>query len=89
MLYKSSCKSEGNRVRFKDFLRGSEIGYEPFDREFFVKMSVLTLGGCNFLAFNPFLLIFSVTDVRRGGLRLLSGHPKQWGPPANSEKTLP
>jgi hypothetical protein len=32
--YKSSCNSKGNIVIFKDFLMGSEIGYELFNQEF-------------------------------------------------------
>jgi hypothetical protein len=40
-LCKSSCNSKGNIVIFKDFLMGSKISYEVFDREIFVKMTLL------------------------------------------------
>jgi hypothetical protein len=33
-LYKSSSNSKENIIIFKDFLRGSEIGYEMFNQEF-------------------------------------------------------
>jgi hypothetical protein len=39
------------------------------------------LGGCNFLASNPFLLIFNATNAPRRGLHLIFGHHKQWGLP--------
>jgi hypothetical protein len=57
---------------------------ELFDPKFPVKTSPLTLGGCNFQAFDRFYPIYSETDAPRGGLHLLSGHPKQWGPPAKT-----
>jgi hypothetical protein len=44
-LYKSFCNSKGNRIIFKILLRGSEISYEQFDREFSVKTTPLTGGG--------------------------------------------
>jgi hypothetical protein len=79
-LYKSSCNSKGNRVIFKDFLRGSEIGYEVLHWGLFCKMTHSpTLEGHNFLASCLFLLIFSAVDVPRGGLHLLFGHHNlQW-----------
>jgi hypothetical protein len=47
------------------------------------------MGGLNFFASDPFLLIFNATDAPRGVLYLLFGHQKQWGPPAkNDEQTL-
>ncbi len=81
-LYKSSCNSEGNKIIFKDFLRGSKINYELFDWEFFVQTTPSTSKGCNFFISSPFLLILSVIDAQRGGLFLLFEHHKQWGPPA-------
>jgi hypothetical protein len=33
-LCKSSCHSKGKKLIFKDFLMGSKISYELFDREF-------------------------------------------------------
>jgi hypothetical protein len=44
-LYKSCSNSKGNRVIFKDFLRGLKIGYELFDQEFFCNNDLLYLGG--------------------------------------------
>jgi hypothetical protein len=43
--FKLSCNSKGNKVIFKDFLGGSEIGYELFDLEIFVQMTALYFGG--------------------------------------------
>jgi hypothetical protein len=46
-----------------------------------------TSRGCNFLASSPFLTIFSLIDVQRGGLHLLFEHHKQWAPTEeNSQK---
>jgi hypothetical protein len=42
---KSSCNSKGNKIIFKDFLRGSKIGCELFDQEFSIKTVPLTSGG--------------------------------------------
>jgi hypothetical protein len=53
-LYKSSCNSKGNRVIFKDFLRGSKIGYELFGLEFSAKTNPSTLRGHNFLISSSF-----------------------------------
>jgi hypothetical protein len=81
-LYKSSSNTEGNKLIFKNFLRGSKVGYELFSWIFLVKTNPPTLGDCNFLAYSPFLPIFSARDLPRGGLHLVLGHHKQWGPPA-------
>jgi hypothetical protein len=62
-LYKSSCNFKGNKIIFKDFLSGLEIGYELFDRKCFVKTTPPTLRGHNFLTSNPFLLISNATDA--------------------------
>jgi hypothetical protein len=43
--FKLSCNSKGNKVIFKDFLRGSEIGYKLFDWEIFVQMIAPYFGG--------------------------------------------
>jgi hypothetical protein len=89
-LYTSSCNSLSNKIIFKDFLRGSEIGCELFGQELFVKMSPPTSRGRNFLAFSMFLPIFSATDAARGELHLLFGHHKKMGRSyKNSEQTLP
>ncbi len=80
-LYKSFCNSKGDRGIFEGFLRGSEIGYELFDQEFSVKKTPPISRGCNFLTSCQILPIFRGIDVPRGGLHLLFGHHKQWGPP--------
>jgi hypothetical protein len=36
-LYKSSCNSKGNKIIFKDVLRGLKIDYELFEWEFSIK----------------------------------------------------
>jgi hypothetical protein len=76
--------SKGNRVIFKDFLRGLKIGYELFNWNLFCKNDPLTWGGggCNFFTSYSFLPIFNAIDAPRGGLHLLFGHHKQWGLPA-------
>jgi hypothetical protein len=43
--FKLSCNSKGDKVIFKDFLRGSEIGYELFDLEILVQMIAPYFGG--------------------------------------------
>jgi hypothetical protein len=83
-LYKSSFNSKGNRVILKDFLRGLEIGYELFSQFLFCKNDPLVWGAHNFLTSNSFLPIFSAIDATKGGLHLLFGHYKQWGPLAKS-----
>ncbi len=83
-LYKSSSNSKGNKLIFKNFLRGLKIGYELFSWIFFVKTTPPTLGDCNFLASSSFLPIFSARDVPRGGLHLVLEHHKQWGRPAKT-----
>jgi hypothetical protein len=50
-LCKSSCNSRGNRVIFKNFLRGAKIGYKLKIREFSVKSTPPILKGRNFLTF--------------------------------------
>ncbi len=77
-LYKSSSNSKSNEVIFKEFLRGSEIGYELLGLVFLINQTPLTSGGCNFLASSSFLPLFSVIDAPRGGLHLILGHYKQW-----------
>jgi hypothetical protein len=78
-LYKSYCNSEGNKVIiFKDFLRGSEIGYELFNWNLFCKKNPLTSRGYNFFTSYSFLPIFNAIDAPRGGLHRLFGHHKQW-----------
>ncbi len=52
--FKLSCNSKGDKVIFKDFLRGSEIGYELFDLEILVQMIAPYFGGWNFLTFVDF-----------------------------------
>jgi hypothetical protein len=47
----------------------------------FCKNDPFTLEDYNFFTSNSFLLIFSMTNVPRGGFHLLFGHHKQWGPP--------
>jgi hypothetical protein len=64
-LYKY-CNFKGNRVIFKDFLRGSEIGYELFNPKFSIKTTPLTSGGRNFLTSYSILAIFSVINVPWG-----------------------
>jgi len=78
---KSSCNSKGNKIKYKDFLRGFKIGYELFNQNVSIKTTPLTSRGCNFLA-SPFLSIFSAIDVQGGGLHLLFGHHKKWDSPA-------
>jgi hypothetical protein len=39
------CNSKGNRIIFKDFLRGSKKSYELFEREFSAKTTPPTGGG--------------------------------------------
>jgi hypothetical protein len=73
---------------FKNFLRDLKIGYELFNRECFVKTRPPTLEGCNFLAFSPFLSIFTAIDTQRGYLHLFFGHDKQWGRTAKWQETL-
>jgi hypothetical protein len=69
-------------VIFKDFLRGSKIGYELFDPKISVKTTPPLLGGGHyFLPSIPFSSIFSVIDAQRRELHLFFGHHKQWGPP--------
>jgi hypothetical protein len=46
------------------------------------------LRGHNFLTFSSFLSVFSAIDAQRGGLHLLFGHHKQWGPLAKMAKNL-
>jgi hypothetical protein len=75
-LYKSFCNFKGNKIIFKDFLRGLKIGYELFDREISVKMNPPTLGGCNILTFSPFFPNFSAIDVQRRRFHLCFGHHK-------------
>jgi hypothetical protein len=83
---KASCNPKGNKIIFKDFLRGLEIGYELFNQKISIKMTPLTSRGCNFLA-SPFLSIFSAIDVQGGGLYVLFGYHKQWdSPEKNGEK---
>ncbi len=43
-FYKSSCNSKYNKVIFKDFLKGSKIGYELFDQGFSIKTTPLFRG---------------------------------------------
>lgn len=62
-------------------MRGSEIGYELFVREFFIKITPLVWGAYNFLTSSSFLPIFCAIDAPRGRLHLLFGHYKKWGPP--------
>jgi hypothetical protein len=57
--------------------------------ENFCKNNPPYFGGRNFLASNPFLLIFGVIDTQRRGLHLLSGHHKQWGLLQKRQETLP
>jgi hypothetical protein len=78
-----------NIVIFRDYLRGSKIGYELFNQFFFVKTTALSLRGHNFLTSSPFLSIFIAMDAQRGGLYLLFGHHKQWGLAAKVAKNLP
>ncbi len=61
-LYKSFWNSKGNRVIFKDFLRGSKICYELFDRDFSIKMTSPTSRGHKIFASSPFLPVLSVID---------------------------
>jgi len=61
-MYKSSCNSKGNRVIFKDFLRGSKIGNELFGSEFSAKKTRPTSRGRNFLTSSSFFPIFSAID---------------------------
>jgi len=70
-LYKSACNSNGNSVIFKDFVRGSQIGYELFDWN-------LLQGELNLFTFHSFLSNFNTTDMATEGLHLLFGHHKQW-----------
>ncbi len=49
-LYKSSSNSKSNKVIFRDFLRGSKIGYELFYQKLSVKTTPPTSKGHNFLA---------------------------------------
>jgi hypothetical protein len=44
-LYKSSSNFKGNRVIFKDFWRGLEIGYELFGQYLFYKNDPPYFGG--------------------------------------------
>jgi hypothetical protein len=78
-LYKLSSNSKGNIVIFRDFLRGSKIGYELFDQKNSVKTTPLTSRGHNFLTSNPFLPIVIAMDAQGGGLHPLIGHHKPWG----------
>jgi hypothetical protein len=78
-IYKSCYNFKGNKIIFKEFFKGSKINYEVFYWEFHVKMSPPTLGGRNFFTYNPFLSIFSVTNVPKEGFHLFFGHHKQWG----------
>jgi hypothetical protein len=88
-LYKSSSNSKGNRLIFKDFLRGSKIVYEIFHWKFSAKNTLPYLGGGgdNFLSSSSFLSIFSAIDAPRGGLHLVFGHHKQWGPSCKITKS--
>jgi hypothetical protein len=43
-LYKSSSNTKDNRLIFKDFLRGSKIGYELFGRKFSAKTTLPYFG---------------------------------------------
>jgi hypothetical protein len=84
-LYKSSSNSKGNRAIFKDFFWGIENRLWAVQSRIFCKNDPTYLGGgCNFFASSSFLSIFSVIDASwdasRGGLLLLFGHHKQWGP---------
>jgi hypothetical protein len=46
------------------------------------------LGGCNFLIFNPFSMIVSVSDAPRGEVQVLFGHQKQWSHPLGIQLAL-
>jgi hypothetical protein len=65
--FKLSCNSKGNKVIFKDFLRGSEIDYECLIENFLFKWLPPTLEGDNFLASSPFLSIFRAIDASEEG----------------------
>ncbi len=84
-IYKSYCNFLSNRIICKDFLRGfGNRLWVVWSRFIFVKTSPPTSGGHNFLAFSPFLPIFSVTDAPRGKLHLFFGHHEKWGPPTKT-----
>ncbi len=72
--YVSSSDSSLQRERF------SAPDHGLFNWEFSVKQPSY-FEGRNFLVSSLFLLNFTVTDPPRGGLHLLFGHHKQWGPP--------
>jgi len=85
-LYKSSYNSKSNKVIFKEFLRGSEIGYELLGLILFIT-TPLTSGGCNFLAFSSFLPIFSDRCAKRraSNMGTINNGPSC----KNGEQTLP
>ncbi len=60
------------------------MDYVLFDQNAFVKTIPFTFKGHYFLISSSFLSIFSVIDAQRGGLHLLFGHHKQWGPPVKT-----
>ncbi len=74
-FYKSSLNSNSN-IEGK-FLSVRELVFVVLgDLLFSVLDPPSTLRGCNFLIFNPFSTIVSVSDARRGGVQVLFGHQK-------------
>jgi hypothetical protein len=62
-----------------DFVMFCDFGLGEF-------FTLSTLGGCNFLISNPFLTIFSASDVSRGGVEISLGHQQQQSPSLSASR---
>ncbi len=82
-FYKSALNSNSNRATYKEFFEWSSFLVFG-DLFFFEFLTPSTLGGCNFLNSNPFLMISNAPDASIGGVQVLFGLQKQWSPPLGS-----
>ncbi len=77
-FYKASLNSNINRATYKEFFGWSETGLVVFSGLFFwVLLTLSTLGGCNFLNFILFSMIFSTSDAPIGRVQVLFGNQRR------------